>query len=203
MIWPKRARCYWHNMLLLLTQSIKAPLPANQTSWKTLIPWTYNVAFTTKTQSYTRNMIPMDIQWKTASQKRPCFRVSLSFVLKWERKINMFRYKLNETLCAACILFLLLYLVDSSSQSDTNSTEATKSTDGRLGTKLTDSPRSDRDRASGSPDGESPKGFGQEKWVVCYVAVYWYHTQQFIKLPLARISWCLFTQVEGKKQCPS
>lgn len=53
-------------------------------------------------------------------------------------------------------------------QSDTNSTEATKSTDGRLGTKLTDSPLSDRDRASGSPDGESPKGFGQERTAYQY-----------------------------------
>ena len=50
-----------------------------------------------------------------------------------------------------------------SSQSDTNSTEPTKSTDGGLGPKLMDSPRGDRSRASGSPDGESPKGFGQER----------------------------------------
>ena len=50
-----------------------------------------------------------------------------------------------------------------SSQSDTNSTEPTKSTDGGLGPKLMDGPRSDRSRASGSPDGESPKGFGQER----------------------------------------
>jgi len=48
-------------------------------------------------------------------------------------------------------------------QSDTSSTGATKSLDDRLGTKLTDSPRSDRSRASGSPDGESPKGFGHER----------------------------------------
>ena len=60
-------------------------------------------------------------------------------------------------------VFQFFYLADLSSQSDTNSTEATKSTDDRLGTKLTDSPRGDRSRASGSPDGESPKGFGQER----------------------------------------
>ena len=49
------------------------------------------------------------------------------------------------------------------SQSDTSSTGATKSTEDRLGTKLTDSPRSDRSRTNGTPDGESPKGFGQER----------------------------------------
>ncbi|XP_078356429.1 uncharacterized protein LOC144641257 isoform X2 [Oculina patagonica] len=52
-------------------------------------------------------------------------------------------------------------------QSDT-STGATKTTDDRLGTKLTDSPHSDRSRASGSPDGESPKGFGQERTAYQY-----------------------------------
>lgn len=53
-------------------------------------------------------------------------------------------------------------------QSDTSSTGATKS-DEKLGTKLTDSPCSDRSRASGSPDGESPKGFGHER------SAYHYH----------------------------
>ena len=52
--------------------------------------------------------------------------------------------------------------VNSLPQSDTSSTGATKS-DEKLGTKLTDSPCSDRSRASGSPDGESPKGFGHER----------------------------------------
>lgn len=55
--------------------------------------------------------------------------------------------------------------MNSFSQSDSGSTGATKSLDDRLGTKLTDSPRSDRSRASGSPDGESPKGFGHERLV--------------------------------------
>lgn len=57
-------------------------------------------------------------------------------------------------------VFHFFYLMDSSSQSDSNSTEARKSTDDRLGTKLTDGPPS---RVSGSPDGESPKGFGHER----------------------------------------
>lgn len=60
----------------------------------------------------------------------------------------------------ALSVFHFFYLMDSSSQSDSNDTEATKSTNDRLGTKLTDSPPS---RASGSPDGESPKGFGHER----------------------------------------
>lgn len=63
-------------------------------------------------------------------------------------------------------------------QSDTNSTEATKSTDGRLGTKLTDSPRSDRSRASGSPDGESPKGFEQERTAYQYHINGSYHSPE-------------------------
>ena len=65
----------------------------------------------------------------------------------------------------ALSVFHFLFLVDLSSQSDTSSTETTKSVDDRRSTKLTDSPRSDRSRASGSPDGESPKGFGQERRV--------------------------------------
>lgn len=52
-------------------------------------------------------------------------------------------------------------------QSDT-STGTSKSLDDRLGTKMNDSPRSDRRRASGSPDGESPKGFGHDRPVYQY-----------------------------------
>ena len=48
-------------------------------------------------------------------------------------------------------------------QSDNSSTGASRSLDDRLGTKITDSPRSDRSQVSGSPDGESPKGFGHER----------------------------------------
>lgn len=156
-------------------------------SWETLISCTYNLIFFFRKLSHIREIREPWI----SSGKPPLTNVrvfaSHCFGLKWDRKKNICsNTNLLKPNGAVCISFLLLYLVNLSYQSDTNSTEATKSTEGRLGTKLTDSPRSDRSRASGSPDGESPKGFEQERWVVCDVTVHWYYAQQFVKLPLAK-----------------
>lgn len=48
-------------------------------------------------------------------------------------------------------------------QSDTSSTGATKPMDDEMAAKSQDSPHSERSRTNGTPDGESPKGFGHDR----------------------------------------
>lgn len=53
-------------------------------------------------------------------------------------------------------------------QSDTSSTGATKPMDDEMAAKSQDSPHSERSRTNGTPDGESPKGFGHDRTAYRY-----------------------------------
>lgn len=79
-------------------------------------------------------------------------------------------------------------------QSDTSSTEDSKSLDDRFGSKRPDSPHSDRSRISGSPDGESPKRTANER------SRYQYHTIGSDHRPLPSKSRRHFEVIEPQRR---